>query len=295
MSTVTNSLPAGDVASRLQQRGGSLSSAEQRVAEYLLSGGPGVVLLSAAKIAAELDLSDATVVRTAQALGYRGLGELKMAVAEQHEELTLGERLRGSLAEATKESVLTATISQQLEALELMSRRIDEEEFGSALTIAAAASRVVWCGIGPSAHLANYASLLSARIGIVTHSFVHAGSDFADELMTLRSGDVVIVLAYGRLHRHVKVLMERATSLQVPIVLVTDRLNGDIVDGVDVVLNAGRGSPGLFASHGTTIVLLEAFIIGLAGQASSNAERTLEELNDVRAALAGRRLDVDPR
>ena len=297
MSMTTQTLRAdGDsFAGRLSERAGGLSPAEQRVAEHLLSGGTAVLVRSAAKIAADLGLSDATVVRTAQALGYRGFGELKAAVAAHHDELTLSERLRGSLSEASEGSFLTSSIDQQIEALELLGRRVTGTEFERAVDLAAAADRVVWCGIGPSAHLAGYAALLGNRVGSPSTAFVHSGSDFADELITMRPTDAVVVLAYGRLHHHVVVLLERARIIGAPVILVTDRTPDAVQERVDVVLNAGRGKPGLFASHATTTLLLEAFVLGLAARDDTHASDQLEDLNDVRAALAGRRLDVDPR
>ena len=60
-----------------------------------------------------------------------------------------------------------------------------------------------------------------------------------------------------------------------------------------MVLESGRGVPGLFASHANTLVLVEALVLGLAAQDEDRAEASLATLNDLRAVLAGRRLDVD--
>ena len=53
--------------------------------------------------------------------------------------------------------------------------------------------------------------------------------------------------------------------------------------------------PGLFASHGTTLILIESLVLAVAAGNRADAEESLATLNDLRAALAGRRLDVDPR
>jgi hypothetical protein len=59
------------------------------------------------------------------------------------------------------------------------------------------------------------------------------------------------------------------------------------------VLPSGRGRPGLFASHGTTLVLIEALVLALAAADRPAAEASLTTLNELRAAVAGRRIDVD--
>jgi hypothetical protein len=61
-----------------------------------------------------------------------------------------------------------------------------------------------------------------------------------------------------------------------------------------VRLNAGRGTPGLFATHSPTIVLIEALVLALAAADPERAETSLATLNELRRDLAGRRLDVDP-
>jgi len=276
-------------------RYGVLTPAERRVADHLVSAGPEVVLVSAAALAAELGTSDATVVRTAKALGFSGLGELRRALAAQGVEAPLAERLRRTLAEAPgRDELLAATIARHLVALDDLARRVPAERFERAVEVLAESGRILWCGIGPSASLAGYAQLLSQRLGRPSAALTHTGTAFADELLTMREGDAVVVLAYGRVHPHVVVLLDRAERCGVPVVLVTDVLGGRLGARAAAVLECGRGAPGLFASHATTLVLLEALVLAVAAGAPAQAEASLAELNDLRAALAGRRVDVDP-
>ena len=67
-----------------------------------------------------------------------------------------------------------------------------------------------------------------------------------------------------------------------------------IASPVAAQLNAGRGTPGLFATHGPTIVLLEALVLATAAADPARSETALATLNDLRRSLAGKRLDVDP-
>jgi DNA-binding MurR/RpiR family transcriptional regulator len=124
---------------------------------------------------------------------------------------------------------------------------------------------------------------------------VHTGASFADELLGLAPDDAVVVFAYGRPQSHVDVLLARTRDLCVPVVLVTDALGRRYARKVDATLTSGRGRPGLFASHGTTVVLIEALVLAVASADRERAEQALSTLNDLRAALLGRRADVDAR
>ena len=280
-----------DLESRLA-RSDHLAPAERRVAEGLVDFGPEEALLSAAALAERLGTSDATVVRTAKALGYRGLADLRRAIATRTPEPQLGERLRRTIEEAQPEELLAASLDRHLTALDALSRDVSSEQFQEAVAVLAASRRVVWRGVGPSAHLASYAELLSRRIGKPSIALVHTGTSFADELLELAPDDAIVVFAYGRLQSHVRVLLERAGLVGAPVILVTDTV-GRMPKSVRTTLRCGRGTPGLFASHGVTLVVIEALVLAVAATNPDESDAALGTLNELRAELAGRRIDVD--
>jgi DNA-binding MurR/RpiR family transcriptional regulator len=91
----------------------------------------------------------------------------------------------------------------------------------------------------------------------------------------------------------VRVLLEHAESLETPVVLITDVLGRRLGAAVAATLQCGRGAPGLFASHGITLVVIEALVLAMAATHQAESEARLAKLNELRAALAGRRIDVD--
>jgi DNA-binding MurR/RpiR family transcriptional regulator len=278
---------------RVTARRGDLAPAERRVAELMLELGPQATLLSAAALAEQLGTSDATVVRTAKALGYSGLAELRRDLAALASNPPPGERLRRTLDRTRGDDVLASVIAGQLAALEEVTRNVSPRAFQNAVTLLAESERVVWRGVGPSAYLAGYGQLLTQRIGKSSVALEHAGTSFADELLTVATGDAVVVLAYGRLQADVRVLLQRTEALGVPVVLITDTLGRKLEGAVSATLQSGRGAPGLFASHGTTLVVIEALVLALAAADREESAASLTTLNELRAGLAGRRLDVD--
>jgi DNA-binding MurR/RpiR family transcriptional regulator len=286
-------LPSSSYSARVAERAAGLAPAERRVATHLLDVGPEASLLSAAALARRLGTSDATVVRTAKALGYRGLADLRQALVTEQPNPAPDERLRRTLDDAPDDDLLGATIHGHLGALDALTRNVTPAEFDDAIAALNASARVVWRGVGPSAHLAQYGRVLTERIGKPSRALVEMGTSFADELLALTPTDAVVLLTYGRVQPHVRVLLERADRLGAPVVIVTDTLQPSLSRTAVATLHSGRGTPGLFASHGTTIVLIEALVLGLAAADRATAEVSLAELNELRAALAGRRIDVD--
>jgi DNA-binding MurR/RpiR family transcriptional regulator len=190
--------------------------------------------------------------------------------------------------------VLAGAVDRHLEALNTLLRRVPATDFDDAASILADAAHIWWCGTGPSAHLANYAAFLCRRLGASSGTLTHSGTDHADELLAVRADHAVVVLAYGRVHPYVRVLLNRAADIGARVVLITDTLGRHLSSQVAVQLHAGRGTPSLFATHGPTIVLLEALVLALAAAHPDRSDTALATLNDLRQSLAGKRLDVDP-
>jgi DNA-binding MurR/RpiR family transcriptional regulator len=282
-----------DFRDRVERLGSELAPAERRVADLLVELGARATPLSAAAMAEQVGTSDATVVRTAKSLGYRGLAELRQALAAQGTNPPPGERLRRTLEQSRGDELFASVIGGQLEALETLSRHVSPQHFQAAVAILAGSDRVIWRGVGPSACLADYGQLLTQRIGKPSRALVHTGTSFADELLALAPNDAIVLLAYGRLQPHVQVLLDRAAELEAPVVLITDTLGRKLEGAVDATLQSGRGTPGLFASHGTTLVVIEALVLALAATDRTTSDASLSALNEIRAALAGRRIDVD--
>jgi DNA-binding MurR/RpiR family transcriptional regulator len=279
---------------RIHTHAEGLSTAELRVADALVENEGSLGFLTAAAIAARAGTSDATVVRTAQRLGFSGLAALKQFVAEAASAPALSGRLRASIADASVSgSALAEAVRVQHRALDRLDVLASTPAFGDAVALLSKARRVVVNGTGPSASLASYAVVLLDRIGVDATAMTQTGTAAADEFIRLRRGDTLLVLAYTRLHRHVELLLERATALELPVVACTDILRLAHGAAPRVVLNAGRGAPGAFASHGATIVLLEALVVAVASRTPKRSSESLDQLNAFRAALAGRRLDVD--
>jgi DNA-binding MurR/RpiR family transcriptional regulator len=269
--------------------------AERAVAQYLLEQGPRAATMSAREIAAAVGTSDATVVRAARSLGYGSLRRLRDALADQTETADLSSRLRATLDDTpAAHDVLAERVQHELRALDLLLAHVSPQAFDRAAKVLASAPRVWWTGIGPSAHMASYGAFLCRRLGKPSGVFTHAGTDHADELLALNRDDAVVVLAYARIHPPVRVLLEHATRVGAKTVLVTDTSRRDLAHPADVVLAAGRGAPQLFATHGPTVVLVEALVLAIAADDPPRAERSIATLNELRRSIAGKRMDVDP-
>ncbi len=280
---------------RLAARRDALSPTEQRVADFFARHREEAAFLSATEIAQRLGTSDATVVRTAQSLGYSGLQELKREFATTlRTRATPALRLGRRLAEigAHPEDALDHAITLQIELLEEARRTVSPEAFARALTIVADAARVLVLGVGPSAALADYFALRLRRFGRDALTMTDTGVLLADELIGMRTGDALVAIGYGRVTRELDVTLDHARARGVPVVLLTDTLGVALADRIAVSLRARMNRSDTFGSIATTLVVMDGLLMGLAARDRAGALAAMAELNDLRAKLAGYRVDT---
>jgi DNA-binding MurR/RpiR family transcriptional regulator len=266
----------------------TLPPAEQRMARFFVGQKQAVLLGSAAEIAALAGASDATVVRTARSLGFESLSALRQVLlADLTGTASPGRRLARTLQETGGDSAsaLRHVVGLHEDALEALKQPGMEAAFADAIDILAAARRRHIFGIGPSGAMAEYAALQFNRIGLPSSALSVSGVALADRLLWLESGDAVLMMAYAPLYREVEIVLDQAGVREVPVVLISDNLGPLVSDRVAATLPVPRGKADHLASHGGTLVLIEAMIIALAAKAGEAAFDSLDRLSGLRGAI----------
>jgi DNA-binding MurR/RpiR family transcriptional regulator len=272
-----------------------MSPAEQRVARVLLEAREDVLVASAASLALKAETSDATVVRTVRTLGFSGMDELRrLLAAELKQSLTIAKRLTETLREVGDDihAAFNVTLDIHRDAIEGLRREITSDIFRSAVELISSATRVAIFGIGPSSSIAGYFAKQLGRFGLEATCLTHTGLLFADDLRQLRSGDVLVVMAYTHVYRELAVLLGEANRLGVKKMLLTDSLGAKLRNQVDLVLPVARGRVDMLSMHTATLGLIEALLVGVAAKNPKATIQNLESLNALREQIVGESVDL---
>lgn len=287
--TVAESKPP-TLQERVAARIGTLTATERRVAEYLSAHPQEAAFSSAEELGRATGTSDASVVRTAKALGYDGLPGLKRSLQGHLQSLlTPANRLSASLETVGDgpEAVLSATLRDHIERLTQAERTIDTAEFRRAVELIDNARETVICGFAGLDGVSEYIATHLTRIGHRARTASDTGYRLADRLLLLEPQDVVIVMAHNRLHRENRVILDHCTAVGVPVILLTDTLGEALRDEVEVVLSAPMSRPGAFTSQATVLILLEALTIAVAAQDRDRSLDNTVRMNQLREELNG--------
>lgn len=279
------------VADRFEQ----MSPAEKRVVRFFRENREEVLIASAAALATKAETSDATIVRATKALGFSGLDDLRRTLAgELRSSLSPAERLTRTLGEVgtSLSAAFDKTLEIHLQSLESLRRTISPEQFEKAVGSIGGAQRILVFGLGPSSAMAVYFVIQLARFGLDAASLTNAGLLFADDLQKLRKGDLVIILAYGRLYPELAALLDEIGRRGADSMLLTDTLAAKLRHRVDLVLPVARGRADMLSTHTATLGLLETLLVGVATQRPGETLASLEGLNEMRRRLTGKAMKL---
>jgi len=266
----------------------NISPAEKIVARFFQENREEVLIASASSLAKQAGASDATVVRTAKALGFSGLEDLRRTLASEIRDSASPASRMARTIEATGDdlnSALQVTLDINQNSLKSLRKKILPEVFENTVESIIAARRVFIFGIGPSSAMAEYFSIELNRVGLDTMSLTHTGMLLADDIQKFSRRDLLIMFAYDRVYQELEVLLDHADSLKMPKILFSDTLGSRLHHRVDLVLPVARGQINMLSMHTATLALIEALLVGVAMKQPDESLANLETLNRIRSAL----------
>jgi len=274
-----------DFRQRLEDHLPGLTKSQQRIASYLLASYDEAAFLSAADLVERLDVSQATIVRFAKAIGYAGFPELRRCLQELFRaKATPASRLQLKLSELASSPgpVLTQVLDMEVQYLTEAAHSVEAADFHRAVDVLLSGQRIFVFGSGPSSILADLAELRLRRLGVLTISMTESGRHLLEKLQLLREGDAVLASGFNYVRPELVAVLDHARTLGCRSVLLTDTLGPTLRSKVDVVLAARRGPVSTFHSLTVPMAILNALILAVAMARPNESLAALNRLEQMR-------------
>jgi len=274
---------------RYRARAHMLPPGLQTVASYIQNNREAALDATAMEIAAATEVSDATVIRAVQALGFAGLRDMKKTL-----EAWFGTSVNSEEKMITTVSELSCDMTSGMDfvldghkrACDALAEPANRQAISEAIALLAGARQVALFGINASGILAEYSARLFTRIGIPAICLNRSGIALAEQLIGLQRGDVLIMMAQKSAHREGKTTVHEAKRLGIPIILLTNAAESFFTREATVVINVPRGGEnGRMPLHGTVLVCLEMLILSVASASASRTMKTMKRIQDLNKAL----------
>lgn len=259
------------------------------VAEYIYHHRAAMMDKSAMEIAQLTGTSDATVIRTLQALGFSGLRELKSVLNHIFgRTLSSSARIASTVYELSPD--INASIGFVVDSYRMTCDLLCGDENRDAIAHATgllhSAQRIAIFGIGASALLADYVSRLFNRYGKAAYVLNRTGSSLSEQLIHLQPGDVLIMMVQRSPHREGTTVLEEARRLNIPIILLTGSRNSLFSHHADCTIFIPRSvAEERIPVHGTPMICLEVLVLALAAAEPATPIKTVNRLHELSASI----------
>ena len=224
-----------DVRDRILDHVDELPPQQRAIADYLLEHLDTVPFLSVPALARRVGVSEATVVRFGQRIGFSGFAELKTALVELLQERLGVETDEHGVADFG-EDLLEAVASHETRNIRRTVDSIDRELFAAVAERVFAAGQVYTFGMGISAHLAELAAYTLVQIGIPAHPLSTGYSSPREQLVTLRGDDLLLVVSLPPYSRQSLEMVADAADAGAATVAFCDRLTAPAARRADLAL-----------------------------------------------------------
>ncbi|WP_104129694.1 MurR/RpiR family transcriptional regulator [Cryobacterium sp. N21] len=219
----------------LEPAGGHTPS-HRRVAEVVLKNQQLASYSEIAEISERAGVNPSTVVRFAQALGFKGWPELQQELRVRYlATLTSEETLRAHPS-STLPSAVHDAIHQDIANLQQTIDSIEITDSEAAIEALASAGRILVVGMGSFSAPASVLAHLGSVMGYPISFEGRGGPHLATAMTTLTADDVLVVCNVWRPIRDVLAAAEAAKHTGTTVIAITDMRRGKLAAAADLPL-----------------------------------------------------------
>lgn len=208
---------ATNLLARLSAELERMSTNERAIAEAIMEAPSEVVGLSSQALAKKCNVSQSSIIKFCQKVGFPGFPALKIALSAETARSENAEQIHaGIFSDDSLGAVAKKLFASKISALSETMKANPNAVLDAAVTQISAANRIMILGVGGSALVAQDLSSKLAKFG----KSVIAGGDSHIQLANLASfgaGDLLISISYSGTTREVQVAVEFAQVHSIPV------------------------------------------------------------------------------
>ncbi|AGB18963.1 MurR/RpiR family transcriptional regulator [Thermoanaerobacterium thermosaccharolyticum] len=270
-----------DIIKRIQNNYTQLSKSQKIIAEYIINHYDKAAFMTAAKLGNSINISESTVVRFANALGYDGYPELQSALQELiKNKLTTVQRLE--MTDETDEvSILNNVLKSDIENIKETKEEIDKNSFKEVVDNIFKAKKIYIIGFRSSTAIAEY---LGFYLNLILENviLVKPGiSDVFEQMLRVDSNDLVIGIGFPRYSKRTLEVLKYAKSQNAKIVAITDSLISPLTEIADEILLAKSNMASFVDSLVAPLSLINALIVSVGIREKDKITDTFEKLENI--------------
>lgn len=273
---------------RVQDVANNLTETEQRLISELLKAPREIALGTSSEFAARLGVHEATTSRLSRKLGFSSYALFRDHLRNEFLRGSApASRMSATLNHTRSQGFLPLLIEQEITALSAVSDLVGDSQIIDAAILLDRDSVFIH-GHGNAETLAVMMERRLRRLGTTTQRLTGNRRDLAEQMLTLRSSDCVLLFAFRRQPPDYAHVMEIAQEVKAPTLAICGTIGPALQPRPDLLLSAPRaGSTDSYQTLTVPMALCNAIILALADRRGAAALAKLERLGTLIAKFEG--------
>lgn len=215
----------------------TLSKTQKKIATFILDHYDKVAFSTSANLSRDCSVSESSVIRLANTLGYLGYSEMQRALQDiLKNQLSMIKRLDLIAAHVTgSDGIMHMVLQKGIEGIQRTMLTLDKDNFQKAVTLLAEAKRVFLFGSRSSYALIYFFALELRWIRDNVFAINTQLPDF-EALSCLQEGDVFLAISMPRYLRATTQALSLAFQSGIPTIAITDSPSSPLVPYATVPL-----------------------------------------------------------
>ncbi|AKL95401.1 transcriptional regulator RpiR family [Clostridium aceticum] len=268
-----------DLILEIQKNFTKLSKGQKLIAQYIIDNYDKAAFMTASKLAKTVNVSESTVVRFANALGFDGYPQLQKGLQNIIKiKLTTVQRVEMSRDYSDEEVILKKMFKSDIDNIRATQENMDYQAFQSVVDKILSAEKIYIIGLRSSTALAQY---LGFYLNLVLDNVKVVGygiSDIFEQMLRVSEKDLVIGISFPRYSNRTVEVLKYAEEQKATIVSITDSIMSPIYELSDHCLTAKNNMASFVDSLVAPLSLINALIISVGMREKEEITRYFNKL-----------------
>lgn len=253
-----------DLINQIQKKFPKLSKGQKLIAQYIIENYDKAAFMTASKLANKVGVSESTVVRFANALGFEGYPQLQKGLEEIIKtKLTTVQRVEMASEYSNEGAILKKVLKSDMDNIRTTLEKIDYDVFQQVVDKICSAEKIYIVGLRSSTALADYfgfyLNLILDNVKIVSYGI----SNIFEQILRISERDLVIGIGFPRYSIQTVDALTYAKEQGATIVGITDSLLSPLASIADYPLTAKSNMASFVDSLVAPLSLINALIVAV--------------------------------
>lgn len=272
-----------DLLKIIQEKQNTFSKGQKQISSFILGHYDKAAYMTAAKLGALVGVSESTVVRFANELGFAGYPELQHSLQEMiRSKLTTIQRIEITNDRIGESDLLEKVLNSDIDKIKHTLEEIDRTSFENAVDDLIGAQMIYIIGMRSSSSLASfmyhYLNLVFPHVRLVRTT---SGSEIFEQLLRINDKDAIVGISFPRYSKRIINALGYAKKQGAKVISITDSAASPIAANADDLLLAKSDMASFVDSLVAPLSIINALIVAIGRKKQDEIAETFGKLERI--------------